>query len=83
MDCGAKLPQGWEPRRCEGCLELCRCWAGMSNRRIAIGLCYVCGERPQTRHPSGRLSTRCERCLVPSRGAIRKRGPASEPLTGG
>ena len=64
VDCGAKLPQGWEPRRCEGCVELCRCWAGMSQRRIAVGLCYVCGERPQTRNPNGRLSTRCERCFV-------------------
>ena len=62
-DCAAKLPRDWEFRRCEGCLELARCWAGLSHRRIAVGLCYLCGERPQTRHPNGRLSTRCGRCL--------------------
>ena len=63
VDCAAKLPRDWKFRRCEGCLELSRCWAGMSQRRIAVGLCYVCGERSQTRHSNGRLSTRCERCL--------------------
>ena len=62
-DCGVRLHRDWRFRRCEGCLELVRCRAGMSQRRIAAGLCYVCGERPQTRHPNGRLSTRCERCL--------------------
>lgn len=64
VDCAAKLPHNWELRRCEGCLELARCWTGLSNRRIAVGLCYICGEHPQTRHLNGRLSTRCERCLA-------------------
>lgn len=64
VDCAAKLPRGWRFRRCEGCRELARCWAGLSHRRIAAGLCYICGVRPQARHPNGRLSTRCERCLI-------------------
>lgn len=68
VDCGAKLPERWEPRRCGDCLELARCRAVLSSCRIAVGLCYVCGERAQARYPDGRLSTRCERC---SQAALR------------